>query len=106
VKSPQYLFDRIAGVFGLGTGVEAVAEVPRFLIRGILSISGLLDLSIMLDPPVTFAVLRLPPRGCGGGVAEGYNVLGGLIDQGHEIRRVIFTQALSPKVSQLNANFV
>src|SRR5438093_1112560 len=106
VKLCEVRCNPITGVFGCLTGGAAVAEAPLFLLIRIMSVLVLLDLSILLDHPVTFSVLRPPPLWYCRGVAEGENVLGGLIDQGEEVRVVILTKALPTKVRQCNANFV
>jgi hypothetical protein len=106
MKLREIRLNTITGVFGCLTGLEAVAEAPLFLLIRIIRVLVLLYLSILLDHPVTFSLLRPIPLWCCGGIAEGENVLGGLIDQGEEVRVVILTKALSTKVRQLNANLV
>jgi len=106
VKLREIRLNTGTGVFGCLAGLEAVAEAPLFLLIWIMSVLVMLYLSILLDHPVTFSLLRPPPLWCCGGIAEGENVLGGLIDQGEEVRVVILTKALSTKVRQLNANLV
>jgi hypothetical protein len=60
MKNAQELLNLLAGVLGFGTLSEAVAELPRVVVKGGVMPGQLADVAIGQDREVVIAILGAP----------------------------------------------